>query len=208
MILPKKSSVTYVSHASDIQNHFGRFVLAEKNVSYEVEYRNLEKPSEDFLILNPYNTLPVLVDRDLVLCDVAIIVEYLDERFPHPPLLPVYPVARARTRTMMQRIVHDWYCLIIEMEQTQLRDRSDDLKQRIIKMTSAFEEKDFFLSNDMTLVDCMLGPLLWRLPHYGVFLDDKSPILSYADRIFKRDSFINSLSDDEREMRDDYVDEL
>ena len=111
MILVKKSSLTFLSHDNDINSHRTRIALAEKSVSVELQFIDLDNPPEDFLDINPYHSLPVLIDRNLVLNHANIIMEYLDERFPHPPLLPVYPVARAKTRIMIYRIEQDFYQL-------------------------------------------------------------------------------------------------
>jgi RNA polymerase-associated protein len=192
----------------DLSNHRARIALAEKGVSAEVEYVDLANPTEDFLSLNPYHTLPVLIDRDLVLNQSNIIIEYLDERFPHPPLLPVYPVARARTRLMIYRIEQDWYVPAQNIEQgIEVEKSREQLRDQIIKVIPAFNEMPFFLSPEFSLVDCTIAPVLWRLPHYGIVLPEKGkPVLDYAERIFARPSFKASLSDQEIDMREDFYD--
>ncbi len=208
MIMPKRSSITCLSDHVDLSNHRARIALAEKGVSAEVEYVDLANPTEDFLSLNPYHTLPVLIDRDLVLNQSNIIIEYLDERFPHPPLLPVYPVARARTRLMIYRIEQDWFIPAQNIEQgIEVEKSREQLRDQIIKVIPAFNEMPFFLSPEFSLVDCTIAPILWRLPHYGIVLPEKAkPVLDYAERIFARPSFKASLSDQEIDMREDFYD--
>ena len=206
--MPKKSSITCLSDVtgSDLNDHRTRLVLAEKAVSVEVEYLDLEEPGEDFLNINPYHTLPVLIDRDLVLNQPNIIIEYLDERFPHPPLLPVYPVARAKTRLMIHRIEQDWYPLAEKM----MKDKEDNtsraaLEGHLLKMIPAFKEMPYFLSQEFSLVDCTIAPILWRLKQMGIELPEKAqPIKDYAKRIFEKESFKNSLSEAEIEMNEEY----
>jgi RNA polymerase-associated protein len=208
MIMPKKSSITCLSDVTghDLYDHRARIVLAEKAVSYEVEYIDLDDPGEDFLNINPYHTLPVLIDRDLVLNQSNIIIEYLDERFPHPPLLPVYPVSRAKTRLMIYRIEQDWYPLVDKIRQ----DPSDDaaksaLEGHLLKMGPAFKEMPFFLSQEFSLVDCTIAPILWRLPQLGITLPEKGEaVREYAKRLFDRESFRQSLSEAEMEINDEY----
>ena len=208
MIMPKRSSITCLSDSVELSNHRARIALAEKGVSAEVEYIDLANPTEDFLSLNPYHTLPVLIDRDLVLNQGNIIIEYLAERFPHPPLLPVYPVARARTRLMIYRVEQDWYVPAQNIEQgIDVEKSKEQLRDQIIKVVPAFNEMPFFLSPEFSLVDCTIAPVLWRLQHYEIVLPEKAkPVLDYANRIFTRPSFKASLSDQEMEMREDFYD--
>ena len=207
MIMPKKSSITCLSDISgkSLNDHRARMVLAEKAVSFEVEYIDLDNPSEDFLNINPYHTLPVLIDRDLVLNQSNIIIEYLDERFPHPPLLPVYPVSRAKTRLMIYRIEQDWYPLAERLiENVGDEEARKELEGHLMKMIPAFKEMPFFLNQEFTLVDCTIAPILWRLPIMGIELTENAePIQEYAKRIFARASFRESLSDAEIEMNED-----
>lgn len=208
MIQVKKSGLTFLSHSNDIYSHRTRITLAEKNVNAEVEYIDLNNPPEDFYALNPYHTLPVLVDRNLVLNQSNIIMEYLDERFPHPPLLPVYPVARAKTRLMIYRIEQDFYTLVKDIEREEnVEQARTELKNQLLKLVPAFKEMPFFLSQDFSLVDCTLAALLWRLPSLGIELPEVAEeITAYSERLFSRESFKTSLSEQERELRDDYHD--
>ncbi len=203
----RRSVMTLYSGALDIYSHQVRIVLAEKGVSVDVLNVDINHPSEDLIDLNPYNTLPTLVDRDLVLYQAAVIMEYLDERFPHPPLLPVYPVARAKSRLMMYRIERDWYSLMKQIEADMDSDEAEvarkELVAGLVALAPVFAEMPYFLSDDFSLVDCWIAPLLWRLPSLGISLPVKAkPILKYADKVFARDSFQASLSEAERELRE------
>ena len=206
MTLIKRSVMTLFSGALDIYSHQVRIVLAEKGVSVDVLNVDANHPSEDLLELNPYNTLPTLVDRDLVLYNAHVIMEYLDERFPHPPLLPVYPVARAKSRLMIYRIERDWYSLLkdIESEDSVAADAArKELKEGLTTLTPIFNDMPYFLSEEFTLVDCTIAPLLWRLPRLDIKLPKNAkPILEYAERMFERDSFQASLTESEREIRE------
>jgi RNA polymerase-associated protein len=167
----KRSIMTLYSGPLDIYSHQVRIVLAEKGVTVDVLNVDTNHPSEDLIELNPYNSLPTLVDRDLVLYKSRIIMEYLDERFPHPPLLPVYPVARAKCRLMIYRIEHDWYSLVSKIESgnpKQAETAREELKNGLLAVMPIFANSPYFLSDDFTLVDCVLAPLLWRLPQMGI----------------------------------------
>lgn len=197
--------MTLYSGTTDIQSHIVRIVLAEKNVSVDIVYVDPNNPPEDLLELNPYNSLPTLVDRDLVLYESNIIVEYLDERFPHPPLLPVYPVARAKSRMMIYRINQDWISLIAKIQGGK-KNESDEarklLRDNLTTLSPVFAELPYFLSEDFSLIDCCLAPLLWRLPNLGITLPPQAKAVSdYANRMFSLDCFKTSLSDQEKEMR-------
>jgi RNA polymerase-associated protein len=158
--------------------------------------------------LNPYNSLPTLVDRELVLYQSHVMMEYLDERFPHPPLLPVYPVARAESRLFMWRIERDW-CSLIESIQNSRSDNvvaraTKELRESILGVAPIFAEKPFFMNDEFTLVDCCIAPILWRLPSLGIDLrasKQSRPLFNYMEMLFDRESFQQSLSDQEREMR-------
>jgi len=206
MIMLKRSIMTLYSGPLDIFSHQVRIVLAEKGVSVDVLNVDANHPSEDLTELNPYNSLPTLVDRDLVLYTARVIMEYLDERFPHPPLLPVYPVARAKCRLMMYRIEHDWYSLLSKMSGTntkQIEAAKEELKNGLLAALPIFASSPYFLSDDFTLVDCVIAPLLWRLPYLGISLPKTAKsILKYESKIFKREAFQASLTEAERELRE------
>lgn len=163
------------------------------------------KLPEDLIDLNPYCSLPTLIDRDLVLYHSRVIMEYLEERFPHPPLMPVGPVARAQTRLALFRIENDWYPLadIIETKgEKAVTKARKELAESITATADIFSSMPFFLSDSFSLADASVAPLLWRLPHYGIELPKSAaPILKYADSIFERDGFQVALTEAEREMR-------
>lgn len=206
MALPanKRSVMTLYSGIADPYSHWVRFVLAEKGINVDIVEVNPQELPEDLLHLNPYGTVPTMVDRDLVLYEPHIIVEYLDERFPHPPLLPVYPVARAKSRQMMYRIERDWYQLLKRIESSNEREAKAARKQlqdSLISLAPLFSGKPYFLSDEFTLVDCYVAPLLWRLPKLGLELPaNAKPIKVYAERLFKRPTFRASLSETEQEL--------
>ena len=182
-------------------------MLAEKGVAVEIiDVDPANKPAE-LADHNPYNDLPTLVDRDLVLYEPDIMMEYLDERFPHPPLLPVYPVARAQSRLMMYRIKKDWSILadqILDNPDAKNADKlRKELKESIVATAPIFAEKPFFMSDEFTIVDCCVSALLWRLPLLGIELNEAQakPVIKYMERMFERESFRASLSEVESEMR-------
>lgn len=198
--------MTLYSGASDIYSHRVRIVLAEKGVSYEVINVELRGKPEDLLELNPYGSVPTLVDRELALYEANIITEYLDERFPHPPLMPVYPVARAKARLIIYRFGREWEPLIKKIETGKLPDvrlATKELTGYLMQLTPLFSSSSYFLGDEFTLVDCCLAPVLWRLPMWGITLPPaETKILNkYADRIFQRDSFQASLTETELELR-------
>lgn len=186
-------------------SHRARLVLAEKNITAEVVSINDSHLPEDLLALNPYNSLPTLVDRDLVIYDSRIIMEYLDERYPHPPLMPIDPINRAQSRLFLYRIERDWYSLLDALtgvDQTRAEEARRILRDGLISVSPIFEEKPFFMSNEFTMVDCSLAPLLWRLPLYGIELPPQAKgLLAYSNRLFKRAAFRTSLSAAEQTIR-------
>ncbi|MCJ8303291.1 stringent starvation protein SspA [Shewanella sp.] len=200
----KRSIMTLYSGADDLYSHQVRIVLAEKGVTVDVLEADPSEMPEDLIELNPYNTVPTLVDRELVLYNSRIIMEYLDERFPHPPLMPVYPVSRGQTRLMMHRIEKDWYSLV---ERIRSGDRADaarkELQESLTAIAPIFTEMPYFMAEEFGLADCYLGPLLWRLPVLGIELDNRAAkeVKAYMTRLFDRESFKASLTETEREMR-------
>lgn len=205
-IATKRSVMTCFSESDSIYSHQVRIVLAEKGVNVEINEVNPSDPPEELLMLNPYQVLPTLVDRDLVIYSPNIIMEYLDERFPHPPLLPVYPVARAKSRLMMSRIAEDWYTLAdkIESGSGDVETAKKELLESLLSISPIFAEQEYFLSDDFSLVDCCIAPLLWRLPKYGIELPKQAaPIKAYMKRIFAKNSFIVSLTNVERSYAED-----
>jgi RNA polymerase-associated protein len=201
----KRSVMTLYSDPSNPYCHRVRLVLAEKNITFEIEDIDPLNMPEELMELNPYGSLPTLVDRDLRLYESRIIMEYLDERFPHPPLLPVDPVSRSTSRLLMYRVDRDWYRLmdvILEGKKDAAKARKE-LRESLITTAPVFAAKPFFMSDEFTLVDCAIAPLLWRLPMLGVEIPATAKGLhSYAASLFKRESFVQSLSEAEQEMRE------
>jgi RNA polymerase-associated protein len=202
-IVAKRTIMSLFSDVDDVYSHQVRIVLAEKGVNVEILTVKQNEPGTDLLALNPYGTVPTLIDRELVLYEARIIMEYLDERFPHPPLLPVYPVARAETRKMMHRIEQDWYYLmnfIIRDENTE--QARANLIESLTSLDPVFADKPYFLSDEFSLLDCALAPLLWRLPKLGLEIAPEfQGLITYMQRVFKRESFQTSLTDAERQIR-------
>ena len=199
-----RTVLTLYSARDCIHCHRVRLVLAAKGVTYDLVPVDLDDPPEDLLDLNPYNSVPTLVDRDLVLYDTGVICEYLDERYPHPPLMPVDPLSRARLRLAIVRIENDWLTLV---DQIDAGGRTADtarkaLRDELIKNASAFKASKFFLSPEMSLADCALAPLIWRLDALGVQLPREAHvIIDYGERIFRSQGFARSLTPEEKLLR-------
>jgi Glutathione S-transferase len=207
----KRSVMTLFSHADDMYSHQTRIVLAEKGVGVDINFVDLENLPEDLIDLNPYGTVPTLIDRELALYEAKIIIEYLDERFPHPPLMPVYPVARGRSRLMMHRIEHDWYSLalvILNGTVAEAEQARKELAESLLSVAPILNEAPYFMSEEFSLVDCYLAPLLWRLPAFGIELEGQGSkeLKTYMLRLFERESFQVSLTETERELRFGYPD--
>lgn len=209
-VVAKRSSMTFYSDGTDHYSHRVRIVLAEKGVAVDVvPLKDGSALPVDVGRLNPYDSLPTLVDRDLVLYESNVMMEYLDERFPHPPLLPVYPVARAQSRLWIYRIKKDWEPLVNALVKPESSPGVDlqTAKQKFAASMEAvapiFEEMPFFMSEEFTLVDCCMAPILWRLPQIGISIPKERAVglYKYMDRLFERESFKASLSDEERAIQ-------
>ncbi len=201
----KRSVMSLYADATDMHSHQVRIVLAEKGVSVDVKLIDSNNKPEELWELNPYGNVPTLLDRELVLYTSRIIMEYLDERFPHPPLMAVYPVARGQSRLMIERIETDWYSLVkkVEANNEESSAARTELRESILSIAPVFAETDYFMSEEFSLVDCVLAPLLWRLPKLGIDLigQGSKEVKGYMSRVFDRESFQASLTDLEREMR-------
>ena len=202
----KRSVMTLFSLPDDMYSHQTRIVLAEKGVGVDIDLVDLANLPEDLLDLNPYGTVPTLIDRELALYEAKIIVEYLDERFPHPPLMPVYPVSRGRSRLMMHRIEQDWYSLakmITDGSVAEAAKARQELTESLLSVAPILNEAPYFMSEEYSLVDCYLAPLLWRLPSFGIELEGQGSkeLKTYMLRLFERESFQASLTEEERELR-------
>jgi RNA polymerase-associated protein len=193
------------SSETSLDCHRVRFVLAEKGINVDIVNVSIdESAAADLAELNPYNEAPTLVDRDLVLYDAGVINDYLDERYPHPPLMPVDPVSRAQLRLVHHRVQKDWYSVARELEGAvgkKAETLAKQLKESIIAANELFRMSEYVLSDELSLVDCTLGPLMWRLPHYGIKLGKPgASVEAYAHRIFSRASFKSSLTQAERDL--------
>ena len=197
---------------SDPENHYShrvRMVLREKGVTVDIIDVDASNRPEDLLEINPYGTLPTLLDRDLVLYESTVIMEYLDERFPHPPLLPVYPVARAQCRLLMHRIEVDWsekvdLLVLGKGREVALEKARKELRESLVAIAPVFADRPFFMSDDFTLVDCFVAPILWRLNVLDLDLTNRQikPIERYMKEVFEREAFRESLTESEEEMQD------
>ena len=209
-VVAKRSSMTFFSDGNSHYSHRVRIVLAEKGVTVDIIEADENNIPEELTDLNPYNSLPTLLDRELVLYESKVMMEYLDERFPHPPLLPVYPVARGASRQYIYRIERDW-CVAVDAisagtaNAKTLDKHRKELRESLVAIAPIFAEKPFFMNEEFTLVDCCLAPILWRLPALGIELPNTKqtkPLLAYMDLLFGREAFQESLSEQEKEMRD------
>ncbi len=193
------------SSADDIWSHRTRIVLAEKNVPVDlVEIGPGSRYPEDLIDLNPYQSLPTLVDRELVLYDSRVIFEYLEERYPHPPLMPPDPVARAQVRLALFRFERDWYPLAAllaptpaaaDSRGTEARERARrELRELVLQNAALFKSQRFVLGDECSILDVTLAPILWRLPQFGIELTGEAEsLMRYAQRLFARPAFRASL---------------
>lgn len=185
--------------------HCVRIVLAEKDINVEIHFIEGDERPDDLAELNPYHSVLTLIDRELVLYDEQIIMEYLDERFPHPPLMPVDPVSRANNRQLRYRIMRDLYSLVDDLggeNEIAAANARKELRDNLTAIAPAFTHKPYFMSDEYSLVDCCMAPLLWRLEYYGIKLPASAKVINeYAKSLFERETFKSSLSMHEREMR-------
>lgn len=205
LLANRRSVMSLYSDPTDPASHAVRFVLAEKAINVEIHHVTMEDKPEDLNDLNPYSAILTLVDRELVLYEPQIIMEYLDERFPHPPLMPVDPVARASNRLYRYRVQRDFYALVDDVESGErgvANAARRCLRDHLSTLAPIFAQKTYFMSDDYSLVDCYLAPILWRLPAYGVRLPPHAKALQrFADQIFEREAFTQSLTEAEYELR-------
>ena len=204
----RRSMMELYSGNTCIRSHQVRFVLAEKGILTEINNVDGSVVPEDLMALNPYVSLPTLIDRELILYDSRVIVEYLDERYPHPPLMPVSPVERAKLRLGLATIERDFVEPAVALDLV-LGTRVENAHRKKLKslLTSSadlFGIQRFFLSDDFTIVDCVIAPILWRLNLFGIELPgNQKSIDGYMERIFSRVAFKESMTEDEEEMRPD-----
>ena len=204
--MARRAVMTLFSGPADPWSHRARLVLAENGITIDVVSAEVGKLPDDLLDLNPYHSLPTLVDRDLVLYDSRVIIDYLDERFPHPPLMPIDPVTRAQFRVALYRVERDWYGMAADIRADPQGKGAAQarriLGEAIAASAEVFKAKPFFLSDEFSLVDASIAPILWRLPFYGIELPPPAqPIVKYMNAIFCRPAFRASLTEAERSMR-------
>lgn len=192
------------SGTTDPFSHRCRIVLFEKGMDFEVIDVDLYNKPEDIAIINPYNRVPVLVDRDLVLYESNIINEYIDERFPHPQLMPPDPIMRARARQLLHTFEHELFAHITALEANQkgVDKTRTHVRDHLTQLAPIFTKQKFMLGDEFSMLDVAIAPLLWRLEHYGIELPKTAaPMMKYAERIFSRQGFIDALTPSEKVMR-------
>jgi len=203
--------MTLYSRADDARCHRARIVLAEKGLDVRIVDTDPARPPEDLIDLNPYQTVPTLVDRDLVVYEPGIIAEYLDERFPHPTLASTDPAVRAQARVALRRIEQDWYAVADALEpglgnERRERERARKmLAESILASEPLFRMRPWFLSEQFSQLDAAVAPILWRLPRWEIdvaALGSAAPAIErYAAKVFARPAFVRSLSEAEKAMR-------
>lgn len=197
--------MTLYSGTTDPFSHRCRFVLFEKDMDFKVIDVDMFSKPEDLAVINPYNKVPVLVERDLVLYEANIINEYIDERFPHPPLMSHDPVLRARTRLLLHQFDNELFCNIdaIEHGQQKVADKArQTIRDNLTQVSVLFAKQKYILGDEFSMLDVAIAPLLWRLDHYGVQLGkEAAPLMKYAERIFSRPAYIKAMTPAEKAMR-------
>ena len=200
----RNSTMILYSDTLSAVSHSVRIVLAEKDINVQVNYVDPDDPPRELSDLNPYNTTLTLVDRDLVLYDAQIIMEYLDERFPHPPLMSVDPAIRAADRQLRYRLQRDLYSMLEAIggdNEIAAANAKKTIRDELMAIAPIFSQKPYFMSEEYGLADCFLTPLLWRLESCAITLPSSaSALTAYAERMFTRERFLVSLSEDEREL--------
>ena len=201
-----RNALTLFSSVDDVLCHRARLVLAAKGVTYDLIAVDPQNPPEDLIDLNPYHSVPTLVDRDLTLYAASVVTEYLDERYPHPPLMPIDPLSRARLRLAMLRLEHEWVPHVQAIQhgnKSQAEAGRKRLKELLLASLPLFKASKFFLNPEMSLADCALAPIIWRLDAFGVQLPKEAkPIEDYGQRIFRNPGFVRSLTPEEKVLRE------
>jgi RNA polymerase-associated protein len=200
----KKTLMTLYSTGDCVYAHRVRFVLEEKAMEYQTIDVDLAKKPEDLAELNPYNQVPTLVDRDLAIYESVLVMEYLDERFPHPPLILVDPISRAKVRLALLRFDRDWFAPLFQpgFSAAQVDAAKEVVRSGFASLSTIFAQQRFLFGEEMTILDCALAPLLWRLPMLGIALPAAARATTvYMERLFALDSFQRSLSAAEKAMR-------
>ncbi len=188
-------------------SHRCRIVLFEKGMDFEILDVDVQSKPEDLAVMNPYNEVPVLVERDLTLYESNIINEYIDERFPHPQLMPADPVMRARTRLMLFNFERELFIHMHTLEDAaaskkDLEKARAGIRDSLTQIAPVFTKQKYMLGEEFSMLDVAIAPLMWRLEHYGIEVTKAmAPVLKYAERLFSRPAFIESLTANEKAMR-------
>jgi RNA polymerase-associated protein len=197
--------MTLYSGTTDPYSHRCRFVLFEKGMDFQVIDVDVFNKPEDLAVMNPYNTVPVLVERDLILYEANIINEYIDERFPHPQLMPPDPVMRARARLFLHRFENELFCHIqgLESSNAKVAEKARAaVRENLTQIAPVFTKQKYMLGDEFSMLDVAIAPLLWRLDHYGIQLDkDAAQLMKYAERLFSRPAYIEAMTPAEKAMR-------
>ena len=201
----RRSMMGLFSGNTCIRSHQVRFVLREKGITTDIQNVDGKKVPEDLIALNPYASIPTLTDRELVIYDSGVIIEYLDERYPHPPLMPVSPVDRAKIRLALVSLEADIVSTAIELDAALGSRNENSLRKKLKSMLNSsldlFSVNKYFLNDELTVLDCFLAPILWRLEYFGISLGkEHKAITDYMERVFSHETFQDSLSEDEEEM--------
>ena len=202
LLANRRSAILLFSLPNCLESHRTRIVIKEKEISAEIHEIDLDTIPEEVKILSPYDEYPSLVDRELELQNSRVIIEYLDERFPHPPLLPVDPISRAKFRLALNEIENNWYSKYTEAYNNEVLDDSfvTEIKNYFLEIAPLIKKK-FFMSDEFGLVDCSIAPLLWRLKSLDFDLAENSKIIAnYSERLFEREAFQDSLTETEKEL--------
>lgn len=197
--------MTLYSGTIDPYSHRCRIVLFEKGMDFQVIDVDVYNKPEDLAVVNPYNKVPVLVERDLILYEANIINEYIDERFPHPQLMPADPVMRARARLFLHRFENELFCHIAGLEsgvvKTVEKARAA-VRENLTQISPVFSKQKYMLGEEFSMLDVAIAPLLWRLDHYGIQLDkEAAPLMKYAERLFSRPAYSEAMTPSEKAMR-------
>lgn len=204
-IAARKSVMILYSSPNCAMSHCARLVLQEKGITADIEYYDTENPPRELLKENPSGASPTLIERDLVLYESRIIMEYLDERFPHPPLHQMDPVSRANARMLIKKIDQEWYQLLHDVLYTGEKKSAKAkkmLRESLLNLAPIFAARPYFMTDEFSLIDCVVTPLLWRMPSVGIDLSSAPDdvINKYAQRMFNRPAFRRSLSEVEKDM--------
>ncbi|MDW7535076.1 MAG: glutathione S-transferase N-terminal domain-containing protein [Candidatus Nitrotoga sp.] len=197
--------MTLYSGTTDPFSQRCRIVLYEKGMDFQIIDVDVFNKPEDLAIVNPYNMVPVLVERDLVLSESNIINEYIDERFPHPQLMPADPVMRARARLFLYRFESEMFCHIGALEsgvQKTVDKARLAVYDSLTQIAPIFAKQKFMLNDEFSMLDVAIAPLLWRLDHYGIRLaSEAAPLMKYAERLFSRPAYSEAMTPAEKAMR-------